>query len=137
MTSPSKTDRLAHANALIKVISDHGRRFFWDKDSQRIARLEVDARGRVWWIDDYREARVYTHRATFGNDWRGFSHGGTLRALVEDMRDYISKGQCIARWKIAPERLCSDGDIWGYGPHAAGAVRVAAFALPIMEGHTQ
>ncbi|MGX6999856.1 hypothetical protein [Caballeronia sp. KNU42] len=127
-----RQQRVEHANALIRVISDHGRRFFYNETANRIARIEIDGRGRVWFIDDYKGSRIYTHATVFGNHWRGFSHGGTLRSLVESMRDYIMTGKQIGRWRIATERSFTDGDIWGYGPDAAKAVRAAAFELPIM-----
>lgn len=55
----SKAERLEHANALIAVISRHGRRFFYSATSGATGRLELDGRGRVWWIGEYRGARVY------------------------------------------------------------------------------
>jgi hypothetical protein len=133
MSTPTKLDRAVHANALIQVIAAHGRRFFYCKSKDTYARMEIDARGRVWYVDDYSRERVYTH---YRYNWRGFSHGGTLRGLVEDMRDYIVRGERIPRWKIAIPR--DDGsNIWGYSKEAAEAVRAAAFALPIMEAEQE
>lgn len=128
----TKAERLQHANALIQVISRHGRRFFWDEKAQRVASLEVDARGRVWFVDDYSGKRIYTHDAGYTNRWRGFSHGGTLRALVEAMRDYITKGATLHPEYIAPERMNPGSNIWGYSAEAALAVREAAHKLPII-----
>lgn len=129
----TKQERVEHANALIKVIAAHGRRFFYCKSEDRTAHIELDARGRVWFVNDFRAARIYTHKPGCWNGM-GFSHGGTLKALVEDMRDYIVRGEQIPRWKIAPERMRDDGsNIWGYSPESAIAVRAAAFELPIME----
>lgn len=133
MSRATKLERVAHANDLIKAIGSHGRRFFWNECDQRFARLELDERGKVWFIDDYRGARVFTHQTNFTNHWKGFSHGGTLRSLVESMRDYIVHGTPIPRWRIATEQLYGDHDVWGYGAEASTAVRLAAFALPIME----
>lgn len=124
----TKLERVEHANALIQVIAAHGRRFFYCESKDRTAHIELDARGRVRFIDDYTGKPIYTH---YRYDWRGFSNGGTLRSLVEDMRDYIMCGDYIPRWKIAIPR--NDGsNIWGYSKEAAEAVRVAAFSLPIM-----
>lgn len=134
MSRAEKIERLAHANALIKVISDHGRRFFWNERDQRVASLEMDERGKIWWVDDHRGARVYTHKTTITSRWQGFSHGGTLRSLVEYMRDYVVHGRQIPRWQIATPRLSGDDNIWGYSQEAAKAVREAAFVLPIMQG---
>lgn len=126
----TKQQRVEHANQLIDVIATHGRRFFYRQESGRVARLELDARGRVWLIDEYSGARIYTHDTPFGNNWRGFSHGGTMRGLIERMRDYITSGVPLNSGCIAPPM--SYGDMWGYGEDAAAAVRAAAAALPIM-----
>lgn len=121
-----KADRLQHANALIKVISSHGRRFFYNSEEDAIARLEMDANKRIWFIDDYRGSRVFV---SYRGEWRGFSHGGTLRSLIEAMRDYIRFGTPIHPERIAP--TMSYGDMWGYGAEAAAAVRAEAHQLPI------
>ncbi|WP_448869559.1 hypothetical protein [Delftia acidovorans] len=127
----SKAERLAHANALIEVISRHGRRFFLNRESGAIARLELDARGRVWLIDEYRGARVYV---AYGGEWRGFTHGGTLRDLIAALRDYIQRGELLHPEYIAPTRMdAKNGDIWGYGFEAATAVRAEANALPLFQ----
>lgn len=143
----TKQERLQHANDLIKVIASHGRRFFfhggvnvYDPNmrttvffpASRYARLEL-RNGRVWFIDDYTEKAIFTHKTGFSSNWRGFSHGGTLRSLVESMREYIVHGAKIPRWRIATEQLYGDGDIWGYGKVASESVRAASFALAIME----
>lgn len=129
-----KQARIEHANELIKVISSYGRRFFFDTKSGRIAKMLVDQQGRIWFVDDYSDKPIYTHKTGLGNEWRGFSHGGTLRGLVESMRDYIQTGAKIQAWRIAPAYLSSsDDDHWGYGKDAAKQVQQAAWALPIIE----
>lgn len=124
-----KPDRLAQANALIAVIASNGRRFFRHKD--RIAHMELRA-GRIYFVDDFSGKAIYTHKTSFGNRWRGFSHGGTMRSLVEHLRDYITTGQLLPRWIIAPPYSSQPGDIWGYGA-AAESVRSEAWALPMFE----
>ncbi|SIT50469.1 conserved hypothetical protein [Paraburkholderia piptadeniae] len=125
----TKIDRAVHANQLIRVIASHGRRFFYCVPTDRYARIELDPRGRVWFIDDYSAKPIYTHN--YGN-WRGFTHGGTLRDLVDDMRDYIMTGKRIGSWKITRPR--EDGsNTWGYDKESAEAVRNAAFLLPIVD----
>lgn len=124
----AKTERLAHANALIEVISRHGRRFFYNAKSGAIGALELDARGHIWWIDDYRGARIYT---AYQGRWRGFSHGGTMRDLIRALRGYIKRGELLHPEYIAP--AMSYGDMWGYGVEAAAAVRTEAHALPMFQ----
>jgi hypothetical protein len=129
LPEPIINERVEHANALIKVISEHGRKFFDHKGT--IATLELDKNGKVWVVDEYTKARVYTHSQ---GSWRGFNHGGTLRELVCAMRDYITKGKQLSIEWIAPTRWNPDnGDIWGYGKEAAAAVRAAAAQLPIIK----
>ncbi|WP_205403040.1 MULTISPECIES: hypothetical protein [unclassified Shewanella] len=129
LPEPIITERVEHANALIKVISEHGRKFF--EHNGVIATFELDKNGKVWFVDEYTKVRIYTH---LGRKWHGFSHGGTLRDLVCAIRDYIYKGiQLDIDW-IAPSRRNPDnGDIWGYGKEAAAAVRAAAAQLPIIK----
>lgn len=137
MSTQLKLQRLGHANDLIKVISSHGRRFFFNATHNRVAFLNLDHGGRVWFNDDYRGSRIFTHPTHMGNRWQGFSHGGTLRSLVEDMRDYIVKGQQIPRWKIVIKQMGAQGledNIWGYSVDAAEAVQREAFKLPIVAG---
>lgn len=120
----ARVERLKDVNLLIKIISSHGRRFFWNEKDQRLARMEMDDRGRLWWIDDYRGARVSIEKiGGYEHRWQGFSHGGTLKSLVQDMRDYVKRDQIISSWKIAP-------DCWGYSPEAAKATQDAVAAVP-------
>lgn len=145
-----KAARLEHANALIRVIASHGRRFFhfgggnvYDPVTKETRFVTADRtscfelrRGRVYFIDAYSQRAIYTHRTAITSRWKGFSNGGTLRSLVEDMRDYIVHGRPIARWKIVIQQLNAKGledNVWGYPVEAAQAVRDAAYALPIIE----
>lgn len=129
LPEPKTNKRVKNANELIKLISEHGRKFFEHKGV--IATLELDKRGRVWLVDEYTKARIYTHSS---GRWSGFHHGGTLRDLVSLMRDYITNGTLIHIDWIAPTRRNPDnGDIWGYGKEAAATVRAAAAQLPIIK----
>ncbi|ORM64510.1 hypothetical protein PRCB_16385 [Pantoea rodasii] len=129
----TKNERLEHANQLIQVISAHGRRFFYNDSTDMTSKLLVDKRGRVWFLDDYTLKWVFTHKTTWTNKWRGFSHGGTLRGLVEMMRDYIIHGTQIHPYYLGMERRnVYDGNIWGYPDDAIKAVRDQASLLPII-----
>ena len=123
----TKQDRIVKVNQMIKVIGDCGRRFFYSKDHDRYAAIEMDSRGKIWWIDDYTGKRIYTH---YIYNWKGFSHGGTLRNLVEHFRNYVSKGKPInlnffGPW---PDYYCN-GDLWGYGKDIMKKVRDEAGRL--------
>lgn len=123
-----KASRIEKANALIQVIGDCGRGFFRRKD--RYARIEIDARGRAWWIDDYTEKRIYMH---YPGRWRGFSNGGTLRALADHLREYALRGTRVPANQFGPWPgwLCN-GDLWGYGKDME-TVRTAALEFGIIE----
>jgi hypothetical protein len=150
-SATEKQVRLEHANALIKIIASYGRRFFWHGGSSqwdeatknhvfvpadRLARFEL-TKGRLYFIDDYTEQAILLPRPYWGrSNWRGFSHGGTLRSLVEAMSDYIRLGTPVPRWQIVIQYLGEKGlerNIWGYDAKAAEAVRTEAYALPIVE----
>lgn len=121
--------RLEKANELLVVIATHGRRFFHHNGTT--ARLELDERGRVWFIDHYSKRRIYTHRPWLR---RGFSSGGTMNALIRALRDFImGRGTAGLRGAFGPwpEWVCG-GDLWGYGDDSE-RVRTAAFTLLGME----
>lgn len=126
-----KQERAEHANQLIAAIARHGRKFFYCESKNRTASMEVDSRGKVWFIGDYTGNRIYTHHE---GRWRGFSHGGTLKLLVQLMRDYIRTGEQIRLHSIAPNRGQMDGnrDMWGYGAEACAALKAEVAALPII-----
>lgn len=129
----TKQERLEHANQLIQIIAAHGRRFFFSLSSGRTAQLLIDQRGRVWFQDDSTGKLIFTHETTWSNKWRGFSHGGTLRDLVEMMREYIIKGIPIHPYYLGMERRnVYDGNIWGYTDEEIKAVREQAALLPII-----
>lgn len=126
----NKHQRCEQVNQVIKIIGDHGRRFFFSESKQRYARLEVDRRGKVWLIDDYTGMWVFTHPTTWGGRWKGFSHGGTLKALAERFRDYICEGKQMPIGWLGPERF-DDSNIWGYDEVSMRTVREQASALPV------
>jgi len=115
-----KIDRLKIANDFIKIISDHGRRFFYWKG--KVGYLKIK-NNRVYYVSESSDKEVCfsqsIHRIA-----RKFSHGGTLMSLVVALRDYINgKDQLplnhIGPW---PKYLCN-GDLWGYGKYEMQKVR--------------
>ena len=112
--------RLRIANDFIRVIASHGRRFFYYQGY--VTRLEVDARGRIWLVDKYMQKRVDTHRRN--SRWNSFTEGGTMRGLVESLRDYVLGRAPLPLNHLGPApEWMSGGDPWGYGPVAMDAVR--------------
>ncbi len=130
MTVETPRQRLTHANDLIAAVSRHGRRFFYDADRGRVARFEIDLAGRLWFRDDYTNRRVYV---AYRGNWRKFSHGGTLRRLVESLAAYIRKGTPVPSGHFGPwaQWLC-EGDLWGYGKPAMAALRAEIADSPCL-----
>ncbi|MEC6833013.1 hypothetical protein VXS06_14695 [Photobacterium toruni] len=112
-TQEEKIERAEHCNDLIKEIASYGRKFFYCQSNNKTAELLVSSLGgRVYFLDHKSSQLIYTHSS---RTWNGFTHGGTLRALVESMRDYIMKGHHLNIDLICCKRIREeDGNIWGY-----------------------
>ena len=110
----SEHKRLENVNRFLREIGDRGRRFFYNDKFDRYAHMEMDARGRVWFVDDFSGVRIYTHHRN--RLWRGFSHGGTLRSLVERLCDHVKKGVQLNPRYFDLRPWSVSGHPWGY-PH--------------------
>ncbi len=120
MQTHSKAERLEHANAVIAAMARHGRRFFYCERYDRTSHFVIDDRGQLRFVDNYSGKAVLLVK---GGKWRGFSNGGTCRAMVENLGNYVRTGKkCGNHWGPWPEWVC-DGDLWGYGHEASQAVR--------------
>jgi hypothetical protein len=109
-----KKERLAHANPIIKAMSDHGRRFFYNEADGEVAHFLFDGNNQLRFCDDYIQKPFIVK---VGKCWnRHFHHGGTMERLVEALAIYIREGKPIHPGHFGPWRneIC-DGDLWGYG----------------------
>lgn len=88
----TKQERLEVINNLILFISSKSRRFFYCKSKDRVAEMKL-INNRVYFTDDYTGLNVYAYPSSSDRD--GFSHGGTLWALVCEFSEYIRKGGYI------------------------------------------
>lgn len=137
MPTKEQLERLEEANALLRLIGSHGRRFFWCNDDSPdgyYAHFTFND-GRLYYVDEISKKSIYLGRTLFGNNWPFFSHSGRVRALVESIRDYILRGTPVPHNKIATPRDWDNsraGNIWGYSKEAAAAVRQAATAMPMI-----
>lgn len=129
--------RLATANAIIRVMAKYGRHFFSENSDRRelvenpfIAHFKVDKRGELWFIDRYSRKPVLVRME---GRWSGFSDGGTLRGIVQHLAAFIERNEAIeiGYFSPSPKWVC-DGDMWGYGADMA-LVRDEVAAL-IAEG---
>jgi hypothetical protein len=133
----AKRQRCEQVNLVIQIIANHGHRFFFSQSNQAFACMQVDDRGKVWFIDDYSQKRIYTHPTTWGGRWKGFSHGGTLKSLVEQFRDYICTGEQISSAYLGLQRSWDESNIWGYEEESMKAVREQAGLLPVFRPTVQ
>lgn len=112
----TKSERLDHANAVLRAMGSHGRRFFYSREKDRYAEIVIDDAGRLRIVDEWTGKAVLI---VAGGRWRGFTNGGTCRAIVEDLARYVRTGaptrNHFGPW---PEWIC-DGDLWGYGDGGA------------------
>lgn len=119
--------RCEYANRLIEVISSYGRCFFYSRQHDSVARLSFDQR--VYLHD---EGGAMIEAKATSKRWPGFSHGGTLRDLVLQMRNYVMRGERIDPAYLGIDRQRGGGNIWGYPPEQMRLCREAAQQLPII-----
>jgi hypothetical protein len=122
----AKLLRCEYANRLIEVISSYGRFFFYSRRHDRVARLRFEQRV---YLHDERGVMIEVKAS---GKWKGFSHGGTLRDLVLQMRNYVMRGERIDPAYLGIDRQIGAGNIWGYEPEQMRLCREAAQQLPII-----
>lgn len=115
-------ERCKKANQIIQAISEHGRRFFYSERNNQVAKLTVDERGLIYFYDEYytNGERCYTH--TKGR-WKNFTGGGTMKRLIEALREYIRTGEPINSMHFGPWDFSWGRDLWGYGDEEMVKVR--------------
>ena len=106
MNLAARHHRARKANRLICVIATTGRCLLRYRD--RVARLEVSPRGRVFLVDYYTGRRIDTHRS---GAWRGWTGGGTMKELMEAFRVFICTGKGLHPEAFGPHTA----DMWAYG----------------------
>lgn len=111
-----KQGRLEAANQLLQKIASCGRKFFYSPRNNRLARFVIsEANGRLYFVDD-RNGQELPLSHCHSKKWRRyFSHGGTLKGLIEALGDYIRTGKTVDRGYFFAPQWYSEGDPWGYG----------------------
>ena len=120
--------RIENANQVLRVISSHGRRFFWSQTHNRVSHF-IRTTTAVYYVDHWTGSIIDT--AT-DKDWHGFTNGSTLRRLVEDLAQYIRTGEPISSEHFGPWSYCR-GDLWGYGQEEMEKVRRDLSPNPAIE----
>ena len=132
----SEQERLSAANEFIKAIASCGRNFLSENSDSRnkvespfISFMEVDKNGKVWFTDRYTKKRIYTH---YKYDWKNFSEGGTLRNIIECLREFIKRGRTMRKEYFQPHMGSGFENPWGYGEDIL-IVKEAAVRLGIAQ----
>lgn len=122
-----RQQRIDICNQLLQTIASCGRKFFLYQG--RVAWFKMDnRRHHLWFIDECSQKAVYVHSDR--GEWKGFTGGGTLQALVRAMKAFIMCGRPLRQvLGPFPDWLCG-GDLWGYGEDME-IVRQKAIALGI------
>lgn len=123
--------RVVNVNKITRMIGDCGRNFFKHRD--RYAIMHLDYRMRLFWVDDYTEKFIYLHYKYWN---RGFSHGGTLKSLVQQFKIYVMTGDPLPSHIFGPwPGWYCRGDPWGYG-ESMKEIREFAQSLGMLEPET-
>lgn len=113
----TKNNRLKVANEFIKIIASCGRKFFYNDGD--LAYLYFNEKGRLIYVDEYTKAHIQTQKSGFCpypfDKKSKFSHGGTLAMLVENLRNYIIKGEKLWAEYFQPVLPNGFKNYWGYG----------------------
>jgi hypothetical protein len=109
--SKAEQKRLDAANEFIKVIASCGRNFFTHESF--VSYMELSEHGRVFFIDYYTKKRIYTHRKYC--HWDGFTSGGTMKSIIEALRDFIKKGETLRLSYFFYYPRADHTHCWGYG----------------------
>lgn len=128
-------ERLEKANAIIRVIGSHGRRFLSENSDRRESELTpnpffayffVDSQNELWYVDRYTRRPILVRL----QDWSGFSDGGTLRSIIVHLAHYINACSVLEMRHFGPFPywLCG-GDPWGYGLDEMEKVREGIKAI--------
>ena len=126
-TSTTKEQRLEIVNQIIKEIAGRGRRFFHSKGN--IAELFIK-NGKVYYkcecVSEHKPVHEICLSVPDYKDLKGWYHGGTLRGLVLDFRDYIKTGNYANHNNGYGGLYCPH---WGYPEDDMKAIQEKAIEL--------
>lgn len=103
-----KEKRIYIVNQIIQEIGNRGRKFFHNPKRYGYAQFVLEGRT-LWFVDDYTGEKIYPYMHRTNH--RGFSHGGTLWALVNDFREFIITGEKVNGTNGYGGLRCPN---WGY-----------------------
>ncbi|MFU2936905.1 hypothetical protein ACM7NO_26475 [Pseudomonas aeruginosa] len=107
-----RAQRCNAANEFIQVIASCGRHFFRDRGAGHNGFLSLNPRGTiVWFHDDYTGQRINISKE---GDWAGFSHGGTLKGLLQSIGRHVLAGSRLRHGYFQPVMDNGFNNPWGY-----------------------
>lgn len=86
----TKEQRIEIVNNIIIKIGSVGRRFFYYKRDGKYGQFKI-INNRIYYVDEYTKDVLYAY--SYKHLEKGFSHGGTLNALVLDFSEFIRTGK--------------------------------------------
>jgi len=85
-------ERVKIINIIIKVISENGRKFFFDEKTKFTSYVFYNPKTKkCYFKDDYTKQDVCLS-PPWGKPSKHFSHGGTMWGLLRDFKDFIHNG---------------------------------------------
>lgn len=130
MKRNTKQERLEAVNQLMKEIGSRSHRSFYNATHNRYAEMVIENH-RIYFVDDYTGKKVYAYN-TVQNNRKGFSHGGTFWALVNDFREFIATGTCTDGNNGYGGLYCPH---WGYPKEDMIAIRKLALQVGYLKGN--
>ncbi|SDQ19313.1 hypothetical protein LHA31_10210 [Carnobacterium viridans] len=86
----TKEERVEIINKIIKNIGSVGRKFFYYEPDGQYGYFKI-INNRIYYVDEYTKDVLYAY--SYKHLEKGFSHGGTLNALVLDFSEFIRTGK--------------------------------------------
>jgi hypothetical protein len=113
--------RLVIVNAIIQEIASRGRRFFYDKDTNKVANFFTTGKKvKIIWFEDKNGAVIRIGPKNKNEQHYDFSGGGTLWGLVHEFSEFIATGE-YTNGNSGYGGLYGGG--WGYPEEDMEAIR--------------
>ena len=134
-----RLQRCDAANEFIQAIASCGRRFFQDRGAGHAGFLSMNPRGTiVWFHDDYTGQQINIAKE---GDWAGFSHGGTLKGLLQSIGRHVLTGSLLRHGYFQPVMDNGFKNPWGYEEDILlvrdAGVRLGLICAPAGEAATE
>lgn len=124
----TKEQRVDLVNKIIKKIGSVGRKFFYYEPDGQYGVFTI-INNRIYYIDEYTKEVLYAY--SYKNLEKGFSHGGTLSALILDFSEFIRTGEHTNGINGYQGLYC---DHWGYSKEDMLSIQEYSRELGYLKG---